>query len=406
MCGEGYRVGNVLEFETSLFGGGSSNLMVTITGIQPVRKPLPLRLLSNFGGVLVAGIATSDVWAQFSPLDDNISTSPGAAAVPSSPALFSLVAPRVAASACPSHLSTEALTVLANKAVGPSMSQSTFSSCRRVCGTADAVSGSATVTSSGGSRCGAPVFSVGDSATIVCADGHWLSSGTLQRTCAADYSFSSSAECSPFACPALAAPLHGVLLPSPRWQGKFACDAHWQLSGSKMLTCLSSGQWDLPAPTCVRVLCPPLLPPQYGRILVQPLFNHSSDNATLYTAIHPQATQPVLSASVLSVSCDLGFVLSGHRISMCQASGTYNVTLATCDAVPCLPFSTLNLPPRAITVPASIRYLQAAVVTCESGYRFENGSADIAASCDVYGNLSVAAHVPLCLRIPNFCEVR
>ena len=91
---------------------------------------------------------------------------------------------------------------------------------------------------------------------------------------------------------------------------------------------------------------------------------------------------------------------------MCQASGTYNVTLATCDAVPCLPFSTLNLPPRAITVPASIRYLQAAVVTCESGYRFENGSADIAASCDVYGNLSVAAHVPLCLRIPNFCEVR
>jgi hypothetical protein len=406
VCGEGYRVGNVLEFETSLFGGGSSNLMVTITGIQPVRKPLPLRLLSTFGGVLVAGIATSDVWAQFSPLDDNISTSPGAAAVPSSPALFSSVAPRVAASACPSHLSTEALTVLANKAVGPSMSQSTFSSCRRVCGTADAVSGSATVTSSGGSRCGAPVFSVGDTATIACADGHWLSSGTLQRTCSADYSFSSSAECSPFACPALAAPLHGVLLPSPRWQGKFACDAHWQLSGSKMLTCLSSGQWDLPAPTCVRVLCPPLLPPQYGRILVQPLFNHSSDSATPYTAIHPQATQPVLSASVLSVSCDLGFVLSGHRISTCQASGAYNVTLATCDAVPCLPFSTLNLPPRAITVPASIRYLQAAVVTCESGYRFENGSADIAASCDVYGNLSVAAHVPLCLRIPNFCEVR
>ena len=91
---------------------------------------------------------------------------------------------------------------------------------------------------------------------------------------------------------------------------------------------------------------------------------------------------------------------------MCQATGMYNATLASCVPVPCLSFSTLHLPPRAIAVPASIRYLETAIVTCESGYRFENGSVDIAASCDVYGNLSLAAHVPLCLRIPNFCEVR
>jgi hypothetical protein len=63
------------------------------------------------------------------------------------------------------------------------------------------------------------------------------------------------------------------------------------------------------------------------------------------------------------------------------------------------------LPPRALAIPASIRYHDTAIVTCESGYRFENGSAEIGAWCDVYGNISVSAHVPLCIRIPNFCEV-
>jgi hypothetical protein len=402
VSGRGYRVGNVLEFEATLFGGGSSGLMVTITGIAPVRKPLPLRLLSNYGAVLVAGVAISDVWAEFTL---NSTASPVAPFTLHPSPLFSSVAPRVPSSACSSRLPPLLLTQLANKAIGPSMSRSTFSSCRRVCGTANAVTGSAALASSGDNRCGAPVFSIGDTATILCSEGHWLSVGTHERLCQSDYSFSSSAVCSPLSCPTLVAPAHGSLLPAPYWQGKFACDTHWRLSGSHVLTCLSSGQWDQPAPTCVRVTCFPSLSPRYGRVVVRPSLNFSDGNMTEYAASYTQATQAIQSASLLVVSCDLGFDLVGHRSVLCNASGAYNATLGSCVPVPCLPFATLMLPPRVIVVPASIRYLDTAVVTCESGYRFENGSAEITAWCDVYGNVSTAAHVPLCFRIPNFCEV-
>jgi hypothetical protein len=173
-----------------------------------------------------------------------------------------------------------------------------------------------------------------------------------------------------------------------------------------LLTCLSSGQWDLPAPTCVRVTCPPLLSPQYGRVLVRPLLNYSYGSTAEYAVPHLQTSPAIPSGTLLSLSCDLGFYSTGHRVASCEASGEYNATLGSCVPVPCNSFATLKLPPRAIAIPPSIRFLDAAVVTCESGYRFENGSAEIAVSCDAYGNVSAAASVPLCLRIPNFCEVR
>jgi hypothetical protein len=153
-------------------------------------------------------------------------------------------------------------------------------------------------------------------------------------------------------------------------------------------------------------MCSPSLPPQFGRILVQPSLNFSVGDMTEHTAVHPHATQAIYSGSLLTLSCDLGFNVVGYRLAVCEVSGTYNATLGACVPIPCLSFSTLKLPPRAITVPASIRYLDTAIVTCESGYRFENGSAEISAWCDAYGNVSSAAPVPLCLRIPNFCEVR
>jgi hypothetical protein len=409
VSGQGYRVGNVLEFETSLFGGGSANLMVTVTGIEQVRQQLPLRLLSDFGSVLESGVAKTDVWCEFLSAEHN-SSSVGAQAagftVVSPPSSFHAVSPRVAASQCSSHLSAQTFTTLANKPAGPSMSNSQFNSCRRVCGSLNAATGPASISSSGGARCGVPVFTAGDTASITCAEGHWLSSGTQQRACQADYSFSSSAVCSPLSCPTLAPPSSGSLLPTPFWQARFSCNTHWRLSGSALLTCLSLGQWDLPAPTCIRVTCPPLSPPQYGRVLVQPLLNYSYGSTVEYTVAHLQSFPATPSGSLLSVSCDLGFYLTGDRFATCEASGAYNATLGSCVPVPCNSFATLKLPPRAIAIPASIRYLDTAVVTCESGYRFENGSAEIAASCDMFGNVSLAASVPLCLRIPNFCEVR
>jgi len=140
--------------------------------------------------------------------------------------------------------------------------------------------------------------------------------------------------------------------------------------------------------------------------MVQPSYNYSGGgNATEYTAAHPHTTQAIGSGSLLVASCDAGFYLVGEGVTVCELSERYNASLGACVPVPCRSFSTLNLPPRAIAVPASIRYLDIATVTCESGYRFENGSADISAWCDVHGNITLDAPVPLCLRIPNFCEV-
>jgi hypothetical protein len=408
VAGDGYRLGNVLEFPTSQFGGGTSNLMVTITGIEPVRRPLPLRLLSNFGAILVSGVQTTDIWAEFALNSINNSNSMDARTitVTTPPEQVFSVSPRVTASVCPTYLSPVTLTNLANIPVGPALSLSTFSNCRRVCGVADAVTGLASVVSSGGDRCGAPVFIPGDTATVVCTPGYWLSGGTEQRICNSDYSFSGNASvCSPFQCPALAAPLNGALLPTPYWKGMFSCNTHWKIVGSAVLTCLSSGQWNSPAPTCLRAVCNPTTPPEHGHILVQPTFNYSVGNATEYTTAHPHVTQAIGSGSLLVLSCELGFHLAGDRVAVCEPSEKYNASLGTCVPVPCRSFSTLNLPPRAVAVPASIRYLDVAIVTCESGYRFENGSAEISASCDVYGNVSLEAQVPLCLRIPNFCEV-
>jgi hypothetical protein len=406
--GDGYRVGNVLEFPTSLFGASSSSLMVTVTGVEPVRVPLPLRLLSSKDALLVPGIETTDVWAEFEFMDvDNTSNSTSEITIDSPPKHFVSVSPRVASSSmCSSRSSHHALTVLANSPVGPALSLSSFSGCRRVCRSSDVVSGPAAVVSSGDDRCGANVFVAGDTATILCSEGHWLSSGSKQRLCLFNYTFDGSAECSPLVCPALTAPLHGSLLPAPYWQAKFACDANWKLDGYSSLSCMTSGQWDLPIPTCTPIFCTPASPPQHGRINVKPLLNYSGVNSTQYSVAFPQTTQPVQSGVSLTVSCDSGYSLVGHGSVVCETSGVFNSSLGICLPVPCLSFSTLNLPSRAIAVPPFIRYSEFAVVTCESGYRFETGDSEISAWCDIHGNISTATPLPPCLRIPNFCEVR
>ncbi|XP_053106930.1 P-selectin isoform X3 [Hemicordylus capensis] len=97
----------------------------------------------------------------------------------------------------------------------------------------------------------------------------------------------------------------------------FACEAGFQLSGSKTLHCNISGQWTAHVPICHAMQCHTLQSPNKGRMNCSHLYEEFAYQSTCEFA------------------CEPGFVLAGTNATHCLASGNWSAPLPTCQVIEC-----------------------------------------------------------------------
>ena len=90
---------------------------------------------------------------------------------------------------------------------------------------------------------------------------------------------------------------------------KVACDNGYKVEGEAILTCLSSGQWSAPIPSCIidNEKCPTITS------------NHTYVNSTETSY-----------GSVVKVACDTGYKVEGEAILTCLSSGQWSAPIPTC----------------------------------------------------------------------------
>ncbi|XP_060088433.1 P-selectin [Heteronotia binoei] len=97
----------------------------------------------------------------------------------------------------------------------------------------------------------------------------------------------------------------------------FACEAGFQLSGSKILHCNASSQWTAHVPICHAVQCQPLEVPIHGN----------------FTCSHLHGDFQYQSSCTFH--CTEGFQLLGEEVASCTASGEWTSQPPVCQAIGC-----------------------------------------------------------------------
>ncbi|KAM5298505.1 sushi, von Willebrand factor type A, EGF and pentraxin domain-containing protein 1 [Ctenodactylus gundi] len=128
---------------------------------------------------------------------------------------------------------------------------------------------------------------VGNTTTLCGENGHWLGGKPT---------------CKPIECPMPTEIVHGKFLYTNLHYGQtatYSCDRGFQLEGSKVLTCLETGDWDVDAPSCKAIRCNPPQPIENG-------FVEGADYSY---------------GAMIIYSCFPGFQVSGHAMQTCKESG-------------------------------------------------------------------------------------
>ncbi|XP_052809396.1 CUB and sushi domain-containing protein 3-like [Mya arenaria] len=129
------------------------------------------------------------------------------------------------------------------------------------------------------------------------------------------------------------------------------CDSGYDISGSDVITCQSTGSWNA-TPTCERKDC--------GSPAAT---NGAYSGGTLYD-------------QTATLSCDTGYNLQGPEVVYCDVTG-WNGT-ATCNIVDCGDPTPNN---GSADIPSGTTYNEPAAVTCDTGFT-RNGSSLIVCQAD------------------------
>ncbi len=98
-------------------------------------------------------------------------------------------------------------------------------------------------------------------------------------------------------------------------RARYQCNTGYEIiSGSVILTCNENGDWNGTIPTCQIINCPVLSEPLNGKL----------DETNIYSY-----------GSVISFSCDIGFILIGNSELTCQADKSWNGSIPTCNLIQC-----------------------------------------------------------------------
>jgi uncharacterized membrane protein YgcG len=154
---------------------------------------------------------------------------------------------------------------------------------------------------------------VGSTATYACPLGYSPASTSI--TCQADGTWSGTTPtCTIVSCPDLSNPTDGnVSLTGKTYQSTatYTCTTTGHtLTGTQKLTCLASGNWSDPPPSCPLVDCGKLTDPTHGSVTSTP--------STTY-------------GSTATYACSTGYAPSGGSPRQCQANGTWSGTAPTCE---------------------------------------------------------------------------
>jgi hypothetical protein len=158
-----------------------------------------------------------------------------------------------------------------------------------------------------------------------CIEGYSLTTGSFNRTCQANKTWSGSPPvCSRQPCPSPNI-AHGFVASSTgdkaieehvRIIGRFVvgitvefdCEYGFRLLGNRTLSCLDGGKWNGSLPSCERIRCP-------------------DPNIANSIIIAPKGY--VFGFRIL-ISCEEGYELDGSKEATCQASGNWSTAMPTC----------------------------------------------------------------------------
>ncbi|XP_066264351.1 uncharacterized protein [Branchiostoma lanceolatum] len=192
--------------------------------------------------------------------------------------------------------------------------------------------------------------------------------GAKRIRCHADRTWSGSVPtCQAVQCAELTPPAHGTMTGSFTDVVTFTCDPRYKLVGASSLTCQSDGTWSGGAPTCTVIQCPALTPPVNGNMrgsrFYPGVMNFGCDrgynrvgarsircgpDGTWSSRVPscqgafvqcPTLTPPVNGdmrgsssyQGVMRFTCNRGYNLVGARSTKCQADGTWNGSVPTCQ---------------------------------------------------------------------------
>ncbi|XP_066533027.1 E-selectin-like [Hoplias malabaricus] len=167
-------------------------------------------------------------------------------------------------------------------------------------------------------------FSYQSSCEFTCQKGYTLKASSSSKImCGASGEWSASLPiCEAVQCPTLQQPTHGSMHCSGDTYGKsciFSCKDGFFLQGATEITCTESARWSQDMPYCQVVQCSELMKPLNAIMQCDhPLGNFSYQSSCEFT-------------------CQKGYTLaesSSSRI-MCGATGQWNNSLLTCEAVRC-----------------------------------------------------------------------
>ncbi|CAJ1060429.1 P-selectin [Xyrichtys novacula] len=97
----------------------------------------------------------------------------------------------------------------------------------------------------------------------------------------------------------------------------FTCRKGYSLAGDNTLTCLASGKWSKPVPSCKVKQCNSLKDPPHASMQCQ----------------HPLGVFSY--SSICSIKCNKGFHLIGTNVTKCSSQGNWSHELPVCKARPC-----------------------------------------------------------------------
>ncbi|XP_064386331.1 sushi, von Willebrand factor type A, EGF and pentraxin domain-containing protein 1-like isoform X3 [Halichondria panicea] len=131
----------------------------------------------------------------------------------------------------------------------------------------------------------------------------------------------------------------------------YTCNTGYTINGATPITCMSdgtsAGTWSATPPTCTIVTCPVLTSPTNGA-----LSTTSRDYLT-----------------VITYSCDTGYVLTGNSdsaVRQCFVTGVWSGVAPTCPPIDC---GSLDAPSNgAVNTSSGTTFMMTATYTCNTGY--------------------------------------
>ncbi|XP_072552073.1 E-selectin [Salminus brasiliensis] len=205
-------------------------------------------------------------------------------------------------------------------------------------------------------------FSYQSTCEFSCEKGYTLTSSSSSKlTCEATGQWNDSKPtCEAVRCPTPEGPVNGRMVcsgDSPNYSSScsFSCDDGFQLNGAPEMSCTESAQWSQEMPYCEAIRCPTLEGPVNGRMTC------SGDSVSY--------------GSSCSFSCDDGFYLKGEPEMSCTESAQWSQEMPYCEAVQCSELvEPLHATMQCDHPLGGFSYQSTCEFSCEKGYTLTSSS--------------------------------